>query len=104
MVLLAIIAVGVGTYWMRALFVLALAGREFPRLALRTLEYVAPAVFGALVVSMLTSPDGSVQIGLPEAAGLASAAVVAARTRNQIYGLLVAMAVFWFTGLLLDIQ
>ncbi len=94
-VLLAIVVVGIGTYAMRAVFIVALAQRSFPVLALRTLEYVAPAVMGALIVSMLTTSEGAVDVGIPEIAGLASAALVAARTRNQIYALLSAMTVFW---------
>lgn len=93
--MLAIVITGLGTYAMRALFVVALSHRQFPPLALRALEYVAPAVMGSLVVSMLITPEGTVVLGAPELGGLAAAALVAARTRNHIYALVVAMAVFW---------
>ena len=91
----AIVLAGLGTYGMRALFIVILADRAFPPLAMRALEYVAPAVMGALVVSMLTTANGEVSLGAAELGGLICAAVVAARTRNHIVALLAAMAVFW---------
>ena len=91
----AILLAGLGTYLSRAIFILALAERRFPPLALRALEYVAPAVLGALVVSMLTTADGQVHMGTAELAGLACAAVVAWKSRNHILTLVAAMAVFW---------
>ncbi len=99
-VMLAIVLAGVGTYLMRGIFILALAEKQFPPLVLRTLEYVSPAVMGALIVSMLTASDGSVQLGAPELGGLATAALVASRTRNHIYALVTAMTVYWVVGAL----
>lgn len=93
--LLAIVLTGLGTYGMRAVFIVALSRKPFHPMALRALEYVAPAVMGALVVSMLITPDGEMALGVPELGGLASAALVAARTRNHIAALSVAMVVFW---------
>lgn len=92
---LAILLAGIGTYLSRAIFIIALADRQFPPLALRALEYVAPAVMGALIVSMLTTAEGEVLIALPEVAGLTCAAFVAWKTRNHIYTLVTGMAVFW---------
>ncbi|WP_439106701.1 AzlD domain-containing protein [Congregibacter sp.] len=97
----AIVLAGIGTYLSRAIFIVALADRRFPPLALRALEYVAPAVMGALIVSMLTSTDGEVLIGAPEIAGLACAAVVAWKTRNHTYTLLTGMVVFWSVAALI---
>lgn len=96
--LLAIILAGIGTYFLRGVFVLTLADRQFPPLVLRTLEYVSPAVMGALIVSMLTTSEGAVTLGAAELGGLATAALVAARTRNHIYALLMAMSVYWLLG------
>ncbi|MFK8040787.1 AzlD domain-containing protein [Congregibacter sp.] len=98
----AILLAGIGTYLSRAIFVIALADRSFPPLALRALEYVAPAVMGALIVSMLTSTDGQVRIAGPEMAGLCSAALVAWKTRNHIFTLITGMAVFWIVAALLS--
>jgi len=97
---LAIVLAGIGTYLSRAIFIVALADRQFPPLALRALEYVAPAVMGALIVSMLTTAEGEVLIGLPEVAGLTCAAIVAFKTRNHIFTLLTGMAVFWLVAAL----
>lgn len=97
----AIVLTGIGTYLSRAVFILALAQRRFPPLAMRALEYVAPAVMGALVVTMLTTPQGEVLLGVPEIVGLASAAVVAQRTRNHVLSLTAAMVSFWLVGALL---
>ncbi|MFT6771952.1 MAG: branched-subunit amino acid transport protein, partial [Congregibacter sp.] len=82
-------------YLSRAIFIVVLADRSFPPLALRALEYVAPAVMGALIVSMLTTAEGEVVIGAPEVTGLTCAALVAWKTRNHIYTLLTGMTVFW---------
>lgn len=95
MVFLAILLAGIGTYLSRALFIVALANVRFPPFALRVLEYVAPAVMGALVVSMLTTADGDVEIGVAELSGLVTAALLAWKTRNHVLTLLGAMAVFW---------
>lgn len=97
-VFIAILMTGLGTYAMRALFIVALADRPFPPLAMRALEYVAPAVMGALVVSMLTTAEGEVTLGAAELGGLICAAAVAAKTRNHIVALLAAMTVFWLVG------
>lgn len=94
-ILLAIVLTGVGTYAMRAVFLLIASTRPFPPQALRTLEYVAPAVMGALVISMLIDGSGAIQLGVPELAGLGTAALLAARTRNHILALVAAMSVFW---------
>ena len=93
--LLTIFCVGLVGYAMRAIFIVSLAKHSFPPLALRLLEYVAPAVMGALVMTMLTGPEGALVVGIPELAGLILAAVVVARTRNVLAGLLAAMGIFW---------
>ena len=91
----AIIVVGLGTYAMRALFLVTLSDRTFPPLALRLLEYVAPAVLGSLVISMLIDSEAQVALGAPELAGLAAAAIIAAKTRSHVLALFSAMALFW---------
>jgi len=94
-ILLAIVLTGIGTYAMRAVFLLTVSTRPFPPRALKMLEYVAPAVMGALVISMLIDGSGAIQMGSPELAGLVTAALLAARTRNHILALAAAMSVFW---------
>jgi branched-subunit amino acid transport protein len=94
-VIVAMVLAGIGTYAMRAVFILAMAKRRFPPLALRALEHVAPAVLGSLVVSMLMSSASALSFGLAEAAGLLTAVIVAWRTRNHVYTLVAAMGVLW---------
>lgn len=97
-ILIAIVLAGVGSYAMRAVFIVLLADAAFPPLAKRALEYVGPAVMGALVVSMLSSSDGTINIGPAELFGLGAAAIVAAKTRNHLMTLLAGMVVFWFSN------
>lgn len=101
MILLTLVLMGVGSYAMRAVFILLLADRTFPPWALQALEYVAPSVMGALVVTMLLSPEAGAFPGGAEWAGLATAAAVAALSRNHIYVLLSAMGIYWAWGYLI---
>lgn len=93
--LLAIVVVGIGTYISRALFILALANRRIPESVMVPLQFVAPAVLAALVVTLLIDDDGSVAIGVPELAAFAVGAAVAWYSRNHIYTLVAGMGVFW---------
>ena len=101
MILLVILLMGLGSYGMRAIFILALADKTFPPLALRALEYVAPAVMAALVMTMLVDPGEGGAPSAAEIAGLITAAGVALLTRNHIYVLVTAMGVYWGLGQLL---
>lgn len=92
---LAILVTGLGTYLSRAVFILSLANRRIPPLVRAALEYVAPAVLGALVVTMLITPAGKVALGYAEVLALVTAGAVALRTRNHILTLVAGMAVFW---------
>lgn len=100
-ILLTILIMGFGSYAMRAVFILLLSKHSFPPSALKALEYVGPAVMAALVMTMLLSPEGGHAPKVYEWAGLATAAVVALLTRNHIYVLTLAMAVYWGLGYLL---
>ncbi len=99
--LFAILATGAGTYFSRSIFILALANRRIPPTVRRALDYVGPSVLGALIITMLTTPEGTVALGPAEFSALACSAAVALRTRNHIYTLLVGMGVFWAVGALL---
>jgi len=57
-ILLTILIMGLGSYAMRAVFILLLSNHSFPPWALKALEYVGPAVMAALVMTMLLSPEG----------------------------------------------
>jgi len=98
---LAIFLTGLGTYLFRALFIVALSGRRFPPVLLRALEYVAPAVMAALVVSMLVGAKAQpVPVSAAQLGGLGCAVLVAWKTRNHVVTLCAAMAVFWLLGAL----
>ncbi len=98
---LAIFATGIGTYFSRSLFILSLANRRIPDPIRRALDHVGPSVLGALIVTMLIGPDGRVMMGYAEASALAAAGLVALRTRNHIFTLMVGMSVFWLVRALL---
>ena len=98
MIATAIILTGIGSYAMRAFFIFALARYAFPPLLLRALEYVAPTVMAALVISMLTTPEGELAAGPPEILGLFCAALAAKTTGNHIFALIAGMGTFWLIG------
>lgn len=93
--LVAIVAVGLGTYLSRAVFILTLANRRIPDPVLVALQFVAPAVLSALVVALLINEDGSVGIGVAELSAFAVGAAVAFRTKNHIFTLIAGMGTFW---------
>jgi branched-subunit amino acid transport protein len=93
--LLAIIAVGTGTYLSRGVFILALANKKIPDSVLVALQFVAPAVLSALIVALLIDSDGNVAIGVAEVSAFVVGGVVAYKTRNHILTLIAGMGVFW---------
>ncbi len=94
-VLIATIIVGLGTYFFRSVFILALADRKLPDVVLVALQFVAPAVLSALVIALLIDSDGNVAIGVPELSAFVVGGGVAYKTKNHIYTLVAGMAVFW---------
>jgi branched-subunit amino acid transport protein len=99
--LLATVVVGVGSYVLRAVFIVTLAKRRIPEIVLVALEYVGPAVLGALIVALLTDSEGNVQIGVPEVAAFIGGGVVAWRTRSHIWTLIGGMIVCWLARALI---
>ena len=93
--LIAILLVGVGTYASRAVFILALANRRIPDTVLISLQFVAPAVLAALVITLLIDADGNVAIGVPEAVAFVVGGGVAWRTKNQVWTLVAGMLAYW---------
>lgn len=92
---LATVAVGIGTYLSRSIFILALAKRKIPNSILVALQFVAPAVLGSLIIALLIDERGSVAIGIPEVAALAVGGGVTYKTRNHILTLAIGMTVYW---------
>lgn len=91
---LAIVAVGLGTFVSRAVFIVGLGRRTIPPAVIRALDYVGPATLSALIVAMMIS-EGKVAAGPAEIAGLAVATVVGLRTSNMTVILLAGMCAFW---------
>lgn len=98
---LAILAVGIGTYLLRSVFILALAKRRIPPAVIAALDYVAPAVLAALTVSLLVDAEGRLALGAAEAAGLVAGGVTIWKTRNFLLSAGVGMGVFWLLAALL---
>lgn len=89
----AIILAGVGTYAMRASF-LVFAHRlaDVPPSVQRLLRQIPPAALAAIVVPALLRPEGQIDLLHPRFAAGLVAAVVAWRTRNIALTLAVGMA------------
>ena len=92
---LAIVMVGIGTYSSRSLFIVALARRRIPEPLLIALQFVAPSVLAALIVSLLTDGQGNVAIGVPEVSAFVLGGAVAFKTKNHILTLVVGMGIYW---------
>ncbi|MEZ5382949.1 MAG: AzlD domain-containing protein [Microthrixaceae bacterium] len=90
MTLLVILLAGVGSYFFRGVFILALADRTPPPVVAKALRYVGPAVLSALVATDLWGPDAAA-VGAPELVGLVGAGLAAWRTRNLIVSVVVGM-------------
>lgn len=89
---LAIVLAGVGTYLLRASF-LVFAHRlvDLPPLVTRVLRQIPPAVLAALVLPALVRPEGTLDLWQPQLLAGAVAAVVSWRTRNIALTLVVGM-------------
>lgn len=98
--LAAIVAVGLGTFVSRAVFIVGLANRTIPGPVLRALDYVGPASLSALIVTLMIS-DGRVHAGLPEVAGLGVAALAGIKTTNLTVLLAIGMATYWIVRVLI---
>ncbi len=98
---LAIVAVGIGTYLSRGVFILALANKKIPDSVLVALQFVAPAVLSALIVALLIDSDGNIAIGVAEVSAFVVGGAVAYKTRNHILTLITGMGVFWLVRALI---
>ena len=94
---LLFLAVGLGTFTLRFLFIYLFGKIEMPDWLRRALRFVPAAALAALVVPALTHPSGHLDLTLQNfrlLAGLGGA-VVAWRTRNVLLTILVGMALLW---------
>ncbi len=97
---LAIVAVGIGTYLARSVFIVALANRRIPPAVIAALDYVAPAVLAALVVSLLVDVHGRIDVGPAEMTAFVVGGATVFRTRNFLLAAILGMSAFWVVGAL----
>ena len=97
--LLILVVIGLGTYAMRAAF-LVTARRQPPALVARLLPHIGPAVLAAITLPALIAPRGSVSIAetVPALLGAATAAVAWRRRRNLPVALFGGLAVWWLAS------
>ena len=94
---LLFLAVGLGTFTLRFLFIYLFGKIEMPYWLSRALRFVPAAALAALVFPALTHPAGYLDLSLQNfrlLAGLGGA-LVAWRTRNVLLTILVGMALLW---------
>ena len=95
--LLVLTVIGLGTYAMRAAF-LVMAHRSPPAPVARLLPYVGPAVLAAIVVPAFAAPHGTITLAETAPALLAAAAAWLAwrhLKRNLPIALFGGLAVWW---------
>ena len=100
--LLALVAIGVGTYLMRAAFLVTAAHRP-PAPVARALPHVGPAVLAAITVPALVAPHGSVSLGetIPALLAAGIAWMAWRRTTNLPTALFGGLTVWWLTSAVL---
>jgi len=96
--LLAVLAVaGLLTFLTRLSFIALLGRGEPPKLLVRALRYVPPAVLSAIVFTEVVVRDGAADLSPANYRLLAAAAaaLVAWKTRNVLLTIAVGMAALW---------
>ena len=79
-----VVALTVATVTIKSVGPIALGGRDLPRLFMKVIELLAPAILAALIaVGTFTNADGELVIDA-RAAGLAAAAAVYAVSRKSL--------------------
>jgi len=94
---LLFVAIGLGTFLLRFLFIYLFGKIEMPDWLSRALRFVPAAALAALVFPALTHPAGQLDLSLHNfrlLAGLGGA-IVAWRTRNVLLTILVGMVLLW---------
>jgi len=99
---IAIVAIAVGTYLLRASMFVVFGGRALPAWTERPMALVAPAAVAALVSSTLMVDGGAAALP-PVAELLAVVAGFAAvrRTGNVMHAFLAGLPVFWVLSIVL---
>ncbi len=99
--ILIVAMVGVMTYSMRAVVIVAMADRTIPPSVERALRSVGPAVLAALAINLAAGGEGGPNLEVAEALALLVAGGVAWWRRNLIVTLLAGMATLWLFSALL---
>lgn len=92
---LTVVLAGIGTYAIRASFVVGLKDAQVPPLLARALKYVPPAVLAALAIPPIVAPSGMLGMIPPQPELIAGmvAALVAWRTKNLAATIVVGIPV-----------
>ena len=93
-----VVVVGLITYSMRAVAIVALANRSIPPSAQRALRNVGPAVLAALTVNLAAGGEGGPSIEVAEALALLVAGGVAWWKKNLILTLGAGMVTLWLAS------
>ena len=95
--LLALAAAGLLTFLTRLSFIALLGKTDVPKVVVRALRFVPPAVLSAIVASEVLVRDGAVDLsaGNPRLLAAAVATGVALVTRNVFLTIGVGMAALW---------
>jgi branched-subunit amino acid transport protein len=96
-VLLALAAAGALTFLTRLSFIALLGDVDVPRVVVRALRFVPPAVLSAIIANEVLVRDGAVDVTLGNVRLLAAAVAtaVALLTRNVFVTIGVGMAALW---------
>jgi branched-subunit amino acid transport protein len=92
---LIVAIVGVMTYSMRAVVIVAMANRTIPASIERALRSVGPAVLAALAVNLAAGGEGGPSLTWPEALALTVAGLAAWKSKNLIVTLTAGMVALW---------
>jgi len=88
-------AVGLMTYGMRAVVIVAMANRPIPPAVEVALRSVGPAVLAALAVNLAAGGEGGPSLAVSEVAALVVAGVVAWWRKSLILCLVAGMVTLW---------
>jgi branched-subunit amino acid transport protein len=94
---LIMLGLALGTFLIRASFIVMLGNHEIHPMLARTLRFVPASVLSALVVPQILTREDSLRISLdnPQLIAGVFAALVAWRTKNVGLTILVGMIVLW---------
>jgi len=102
---LLFLAIGLGTFLLRFVFIYLFGKIEMPDWLRRALRFVPAAALAALVFPALTHPAGQLDLSLQNfrlLAGLGGA-IIAWRTRNVLLTILIGMILLWLLEMLFGI-